>query len=267
VLVQGLGFDRTGWRPVLGGLCRRFRLYLVDNRGSGRSDRASDSLTVRAMARDVAAVMDAAGLSRAHVLGVSLGGMVVQELAVDHAERVDRLILCCTTPGWPFAYPMPGPSARLMAASSRLAPDVALRRHVENALAPGTVTERPELVEKVIAHERTRPTDPGAWLAQATAGARYAGQLRQTRIMAPTLILHGDADRVVDPRNAQLLADRIPHARVVLLPGLGHLFFWEDPARFVHEVTTFLLEGDATLSRRPDRGPSRTATDETGSTM
>jgi 3-oxoadipate enol-lactonase len=232
VLIQGLGFDRHGWRPVLRQLSQHFRLVLVDNRGSGRSDPPVDSLTVRDMVRDVVA--------RAHALGVSLGGMVAQELAVDHADRIDRLVLCCTTPGWPFAYPMPGQSVRLMAATQGMAPEVALRRNVENALSPTTVANRPDLVDRLVAHERDRPSDPGAWSAQVTAGARYAGQLRQTRIRARTLILHGDADAVVDPRNASLLAERIPEATLVLLPGLGHLFFWEDPDRFVHEVVSFL---------------------------
>jgi 3-oxoadipate enol-lactonase len=235
---------------VLRGLARRFRLVLVDNRGSGRSDLPTDSLTVRAMARDVVSVLDAAGIATAHVLGVSLGGMVVQELAVEHPDRVDRLVLCCTTPGWPFAYPMPGPSARLMAATGSLPPDVALRRHVENALSPDTVARRPALVDRLVAHERTRPQDPGAWSAQAAAGARYAGRLRQARIRARTLILHGDADAVVDPRNAKLLAERIPNARLVLLPGLGHLFFWEDPEGFVRAVTAFLLD-TAGVDREP----------------
>jgi 3-oxoadipate enol-lactonase len=245
VLVQGLGFDRSGWRPVLRKLARRCRLVLVDNRGSGRSDAPTDSLTVRDMARDVVAVMDAAGIATAHVLGVSLGGMVVQELAIGHPDRVDRLVLCCTTPGWPFAYPMPGPSARLMAMTGSLPPDVALRRHVENALSPDTVVHRPDLVDRLIAHERSRPHDPGAWAAQAAAGARYSGQLRQAQIRARTLILHGDADAVVDPRNAKLLAERIPNSRLVLLPNLGHLFFWEDPEAFVREVTDFVLGGTA----------------------
>jgi pimeloyl-ACP methyl ester carboxylesterase len=112
---------------------------------------------------------------------------------------------------------------------------------VENALAAGTVANRPDLVERLVAHERARPADPGAWSAQAAAGARYVGQLRQSRIRARTLILHGGADTVVDPRNATLLAARIPDTTLVLLPDLGHLFFWEDPDRFVREVTGFLL--------------------------
>lgn len=243
VLVQGLGFDRSGWRPVVRGLGRHFRLILVDNRGTGRSDLPTDSLTVRDMARDVVSVLDDAGVATAHVVGASLGGMVAQELAIGHPTRVDRLVLACTTPGWPYAYPMPAASVRLMAATPHLPREVALRRHVENALAAGTVANRPDLVRRLVAHERARPSDPGAWSTLAAAGARYAGQLRQSRIRARTLILHGDADTVVDPRNATLLAERIPDATLVLLPGVGHLFFWEDPDRFVREVTGFLLDG------------------------
>ena len=77
---------------------------------------------------------------------------------------------------------------------------------------------------------------------QAAAGARYAGH-RQARIRARTLIMHGDADTVVDPRNARLLADRIPDARHVTFPGLGHLLFWEDPDGFAGTVASFLLDG------------------------
>jgi 3-oxoadipate enol-lactonase len=245
VLIQGLGFDRSGWGPALRRLRRHFRLVLIDNRGSGRSDEPTDSFTVTVMARDVVAVMDAAGIDRAHVLGVSLGGMVAQEFAVEYPERVDRLVLACTTPGWPFAYPMPAPSVRLMAATQTMAPEVAMRRHVQNAFSGNTVLHRPRLVNRLIRHQRAHLGSAKAWAAQAAAGARFTGRLRQTLITARTLILHGTADTVVDPRNAHLLAERIPGARLVMLPNLGHLFFWEDPRRFADEVTSFLRAEDA----------------------
>src|ERR1035438_3113648 len=126
-----MGFDRHGWEPVLRNLKRHFRLVLVDNRGSGRSDLPSGSFGVADMAGDVLAVLDRAGIRRAHVMGVSLGGMVAQELAVDHPQRVDGLVLVSTTPGWPFAYPMPAASTALIAATGRMTPEVALRRHTE----------------------------------------------------------------------------------------------------------------------------------------
>jgi pimeloyl-ACP methyl ester carboxylesterase len=240
LLIQGLGFDRTGWRPLLRRLSRHFRLVLFDNRGSGRSDPAAEQLQVADMARDAVTVLDAAGIERAHVLGVSLGGMVAQEVAIRYPERVDRLVLLSTTPGWPYGFPMPSGSVALLTATGQLPPEVALRRHVENSLSPSTVERRPELVDRLVAHQRAHPPDPDGWQAQLVAGAGYSGNSRQTRIRARTLVMHGDADAVVDPRNARLLAAGIPGAELVMLPGLGHLFFWEAPGRVAEHVVAFL---------------------------
>lgn len=242
VLIQGLGFDRTGWGPALGLLQRRFRLVLIDNRGTGASGTLPGPLSVADMRRDVVAVLDDAGVDVAHVLGASLGGMIAQDLAVCHPERVDRLVLACTTPGWPFAYPMPGPFMRLLGACRRLPAETASRRLIEAALAPATLAAHPELVDRILAHRASVTHDPDRWSAQAAAGARYIGSLRQRRITAKTLILHGAADIVVDPRNARLLADRIPDAELAVLPAKGHLFFWEDPDAFAATAVGFLLD-------------------------
>jgi 3-oxoadipate enol-lactonase len=253
VLIQGLGFDRSGWDPVAAALGRRFGLVLVDNRGVGASDVPAAPSTVADMAGDVAAVLDAAGIGTAHVLGTSLGGMVAQELAIEHPERVRRLVLVCTSPGFPLAYPPPLPTLRLMSQIGRLPRDIALRRHVENALAASTVRQRPELVDRLVAHQQARPPDRAGWLMQASAGARYAGHGRQARIRAATLVLQGTADTVVDPRNARVLADHIPDARLATFPDGGHLLFWEQPDRFVEVVSAFLQEdGSGRLS-----GPRR----------
>ena len=243
-LIQGLGFDSSGWGPVLGKLQKHFRLVLIDNRGSGRSGMPQQSLKIADMARDVMSVLDDAGIRRSNVLGASLGGMVAQELAVLCPERVRRLVLACTTPGWPFAFPMPASSALLMTSFRGLPAEIALRRMVENALSPQTLRQHPELVERLVTHQRSRPADRRAWSAQALAGASYTGRLTQSRIQAPTLVVQGGADKVVDPRNGKLLADRIPGAELVAFPELGHLLFWEDPEGFAAAVTSFLLSGD-----------------------
>jgi pimeloyl-ACP methyl ester carboxylesterase len=168
--------------------------------------------------------------------------MVAQELAIDHADRVQGLVLASTTPGWPHGYAMPGPTVRLMAATRHLPTDVALRRHVENALSPVTLREHPVLAEHLVESLRDRPHDAEAWFALAAAGARYYGGTRYRGIRAPTLVMHGTADQVVDPRNASRLAEGIRHSRLLLVPELGHLFFWERPDIFVDEVTRFLLQ-------------------------
>ena len=241
VLIQGLGWDRSGWQPVLRKLRRRFRLVLVDNRASGRSDAPAASFGVADMTADVVAVLDDAGIRRAHVMGVSLGGMVAQELAIDYPGRVDALVLVSTTPGWPFAYPMPAVSVQLMATAGGMTREVTLRRQVENALSARSIQRHPELAGRLVELQRSRPAAPGVWAAQAAAGARYAGRLRQVRIRARTPVLQGAADTVVDPRNGKLLAGRIPAAQLVIFPELGHLLCWEDPDGFAGTVASFLM--------------------------
>ena len=236
LLVHGLGYARWGWEPVVDALAEAFAVVLFDNRGVGDSDAPPGPYSVTELAADAAAVLDAAGVERAHVLGTSLGGMIAQHLALAYPQRVDRLVLACTTPGGPDAWPMPDVTVSLLARMPLMAQDVALRRAVENALAH----PREELVERILEHRLAKPQPPAAWMAQAAAGASFDLFDRVGEIRAPTLVLQGTEDVVVDPRNAGLLAERIPDARVELFPGTGHLFFWEQPDRFVAAVREFL---------------------------
>jgi pimeloyl-ACP methyl ester carboxylesterase len=240
LLIHGLGYARWGWEPVLPGLAERYDIVLFDNRGIGESDAPPGPYSVVEMAADAVQVLDEAGIERAHVVGTSLGGMIAQELALTHAERVDRLVLACTTPGGPKAHPMPQVTVALMAEASTLEPAVALRRFVENALAPASVAAHPELVDRIMAHRLETAQQPAAWAAQASAGATFDAYDRLGALAAPTLVQHGGEDVVVDPQNADLLVELLPDARIEPFPGTGHLFFWEEPERFVASVSAFL---------------------------
>lgn len=237
VLVHGLGYARWGWEPVADRLAERFEVVLLDNRGIGASDTPPGPYTAAEMAGDVRSVLDEAGLERAHVLGTSLGGMIAQELALSSPERVDRLVLVCTTPGGQNAAPMPEQTVRLIAAAPSLEPSLALRRFVENALAPDPPEE---LVERILEHRLATAQTLAAWSAQAAAGMSFDAWDRLAGLRVPTLIVHGTEDVVVDPANAELLAGRIAGARVERFEGCGHLLFWEEPARFVEVVGEFL---------------------------
>lgn len=240
VLIQGVGFDADAWAPVLGGLRRHFRLVVVDNRGVGASDEASGWYGVADMAEDVVAVLDAEHIETAHVMGVSLGGMVAQDLAIRHPERVDRLVLVSTTSGWPFTFPLPAPSGRLLALNPVLPRRTAVRRQVKNMLSRHSIAARPELTEQMSDYVSGRAHAPRTSRRQMLAGATYVGGLRQHRINARTLVMHGTADTVADPRNAGVLAAQIPDSQLVMFPDAGHLLFWESPERFCAVVTTFL---------------------------
>jgi 3-oxoadipate enol-lactonase len=236
LLVHGLGYARWGWEPVVDGLAERFRLCLFDNRGIGESDIPPGPYTARAMAEDAVGVLDAAGLERAHVLGTSLGGMVAQELAIGWPERVDRLALVCTTTGV-HGFPMPEETVRLFASAATLPHEEAMRRFVENALAPDADAA---LVDRIVERRLANPFDLEGWRSQAGAGMSFDSLDRLGEIGAATLVLHGTADAVIDVRNSELLAQRIPDARLEVFDGGGHLFMWEQPERFVEVVTEFL---------------------------
>jgi 3-oxoadipate enol-lactonase len=221
-------------------LAERFDVILFDNRGIGESDVPPGPYTVAEMARDAVQVLDEARVERAHVVGTSLGGMVAQELALSYPERVDRLVLAATTPGGPRSHPMPQVTIDLWGRAATLEPAVALRRFVENALSSRTVAERPEIVERILAHRLATAQDPVAWGAQASAGATFDAYDRLGGLVASTLVQHGSEDVVVDPRNAELLAALVPDARLEAFPGTGHIYYWEQPKWFVSSVTSFL---------------------------
>lgn len=241
VLVHGLGYARWGWDGLPERLTAAgFDLVLLDNRGIGDSDVPEGPYTATQMATDVVAVLDDAGIDTAHVVGSSLGGMVAQEVALGWPERVDRLVLLSTTPGGEDAAPMPQGTVDLLAAMPGMEPVEALRAAITNALAPAWADERPELVEQILRHRLAAPQDPAGWQAQAHAGTTHDGGGRLGSITAPTLVLHGDRDVVVDPANGPLLAGRIPDARLVVLEGHGHLPFWEDPDAVARSIVGFL---------------------------
>jgi 3-oxoadipate enol-lactonase len=235
LLIQGLGYGRWSWEPLVPGLAERYRVLWFDNRGIGDSDKPEGPYTARLMADDARQVLDEAGVERAHVLGASLGGMIAQEVAAGTPERVDKLVLCCTTPGGAATVPMPEVTVQLFAEAATLAPDVALRRFVVNALGANPPEE---LVEELYQLRLANPPDPAGWQAQAAAGLTFGGV--DAAINAPTLVLTGTEDNVVDQRNADVVAAPIPGARVERLSGAGHIFFWEQPDACVRIISEFL---------------------------
>ncbi len=237
VLVHGLGYARWGWEPVADRLAERYEVVLLDNRGIGDSDAPAGPYSVADMAGDVLRVLDQADIDRAHIVGTSLGGMIAQEVALTAPERVESLVLDATTPGGTHAAPMPEVTVRLIAEAATLEPQIALRRFVENA-----VGERASngVVERIVAHRLRIAQSLEAWSAQAAAGVAFDAWGRLPSLEAQTLVLHGTADVVVDPANAQLLATRIPNSTVELFPGCGHLICWEEPDRYVEVITGFL---------------------------
>jgi pimeloyl-ACP methyl ester carboxylesterase len=149
VLIQGVGVGRLGWEPVADRLARRFQVVTIDNRGIGASDTPPGRYSTRVMAEAVLAVLDHAGIQRASLVGTSLGGMIAQELALAHPERVDKLVLVATIPGGPRSRPMPLGTTYLFASAPLMTSQVKLQQFVYAALGPETLRRRPKVARRL----------------------------------------------------------------------------------------------------------------------
>ena len=244
VLIPGLGYDGWMWHRMIPGLAEHFQVISIDNRGSGRSAKPPGPYSAKLLAADVIGLLDDFGLSRAHILGHSMGGFIAQALALDYPERVDKLILSATNFGGPRHIPIM-PEAMSVLTDVSGDPIARLRRGIAISCAPGFAEMNPEFVEYWVNYRVQNPIDPAGYQAQLAIGlslipeaAAFEGRLGA--VQAPTLILFGAHDKVVPPGNANLLAARIPEAQVVILPDAGHFFPFETPDAAVAEVVRFL---------------------------
>lgn len=240
VLVHGLAYDRDGWGRLPDLLARHFRAVLVDNRGVGESAAPEGPYAVAQMAADVIAVLDDAGIARTNLFGVSLGGYIAQELALAHPDRVAKLVLVSTAPGGPKAHPMPAAGLEAFGKYPTMEREAGLRLMVENSLGERGVRDVPGLADEIYAYRLEHAPSVAAWQAQAYAGATFDSYDRVHEIAASTLVIAGGADNVVDTRNAELLGELIPDARVEIVADRGHLLVWEDSERVAELVTEFL---------------------------
>ncbi len=238
--ITGVGYGAWYWERLAADLGDRVRVIAYDARGVGASTPAGPGLDTATLAGDAAGLLHALGIRRAAVLGHSLGGMVAQELALARPDLVDRLILASTTHGGPDAVPVT-PEALEVLTRRDGDPMERFRRGMEVATAPGFPARRPDVIARFLAYRASGPVPPDQWALQVAAGAGHDATERLGAIRCPVLVLTGDQDRVVPPANAELLARRIPGARVRVLEGLGHHFPFEDPEATAAAVGAFVL--------------------------
>jgi 3-oxoadipate enol-lactonase len=223
LMIMGLGASSRLWFRLLPWLTRKHRVIVFDNRGTGRSAPVRGRLSMRALADDAVTVLDAAGVERAHVVGASMGGMVAQHVALEHAERVRSLVLACTAPGGRTGAPpwrlLASAAARPLLGTRRSFPLVA-----PSLYAARTLRDHPDRVSEDLDRRMADSTSPLTLYAQLGAIARHDTRARLAELAeVPTLVVHGLEDRLVPPVRGRELAQLIPGAHLELIPDCGHL--------------------------------------------
>jgi pimeloyl-ACP methyl ester carboxylesterase len=236
LLVAGIPAVASDWAPLAERLGGARRVIAFDNRGSGRSSVTPGPYRTASLAADAVALLDHLGIERADVFGMSLGGMIAQELALGHAERVDRLVLGCTHCGVRHAAPMPRETGRAFAMEAE---DWGMRMRV---LAPFAFARDvdPPLLERFIEKKSADVQADEGYRAQIHAVLAHDTYDRLPRIERPTLILSGDDDRVIPAASSEVLHERIPDSLLYVIRGAGHLFFVECPDETVRALETFV---------------------------
>jgi 3-oxoadipate enol-lactonase len=234
LLIMGMSGTHLSWgEPFLQQLEREFQVTVYDHRGVGLSSRADTGYAIADLADDAAGLLEHLGLDTAHVLGISMGGMVAQELALRHPERVRTLTLGCTYSG---------------GEGSALSPPEVFQRlsegwqsgDRERALRVGwevNVSEAHAADDEEYAAFKERalqlPVPLPVIMGQLHAISAHDTAPRLGDISAPTLVIHGTEDQMLPVANGRMIGERIPGAKLEILDGVGHMFWIEQPDRSV----------------------------------
>jgi len=237
LLVMGLGATLDLWSRLVPTLSANYRSILFDNRGVGHSDVPDPPYSIPQMARDAVAVLDAAGIGAAHIIGASMGRVIAQEVALTHPDRVRSLILACTACGGPGNVPASNEVRDALLGRATMTPEEGIRALVPYVYHPATPRERVE--EDLRIRLRCYPSAKG-YLAQLQAVLGYETFARLGAIEVPTLVIHGDDDRLVPAANGQDLAARIHGARFVLVPQASHILLTDQPDWVNQTILEFL---------------------------
>ena len=247
VLITGVGYGSWFCHEIVPDLAAHFQVITFDNRGAGDSDKPAGPYTVPMMAADTAGLLDQLGVSNVYVFGHSLGGFIAQELAISRPDLVGKLILASTNHGGQNVIPITPEALEVMTKRKGNLFEL-VRRGIAIATAPGFSQKQPGVEKELVDYRFTNPVPPEQYQAQVMAGAGMAGLSREdviqrlNSIQVPVLVIFGEHDKVVPPENARLMVEKLPNARVKILPDAGHIFPIEDPQATVTAILDFLNE-------------------------
>jgi pimeloyl-ACP methyl ester carboxylesterase len=242
LLIMGLGATLDLWYRLLPFLSASHRTILLDNRGVGRTGTPEPPYSVPQMADDAIAVLNAAAVDVAHVIGASMGGVIAQEVALRHAGRVRSLVLACTACGGPNGAAASPEIRNALAARAAMTPEEGIRALVRYVYHPETPRDRVE--EDLQIRLRHYPSQKG-YLGQLQAVLGYETYARLDAIRVPTLVIHGEDDLRVPASNGRDLAARIHGARLVLVPSAGHILLTDQTETVSRAIQEFLCEVSA----------------------
>jgi pimeloyl-ACP methyl ester carboxylesterase len=245
-LICGFTASSETWeKEFLEALSKHHELLLFDNRGTGRSTKPAEEYSIKTMADDLAGLMDEINLTKANVMGGSMGGTIAQEFALNYPDKVMKLILGCTTVGGRKFVASKEIFELLQNLSHGIFPDMSREQYVDYFMeliySPKFLKKNKEnILERLINNKHPSPAE--TWVKHAQAVVNFDTVDRVGEIRKPTLILHGDEDDFIAPYNSMILHRRIADSKLVTFSNAGHVFHVEAREQVVKIMLDYLSE-------------------------
>ncbi len=240
VLIRGLGSNADHWYRQVPAFSSGYKVITFDNRGIGRSDKPDGPYTISMMAEDTLGLMDALGIWKAHILALSMGGMIAQEIALKYPRRVNGLVLACTHCGGDHAVSASDEITGIFAEFIFTGSQEAAQKAVKCLFAEHTMKEAPEVVQQYQEVSGKFPPVSDVLVRQLEAVRDHNTWEDLPNIKAPTFVLTGNEDVLIPPENSSILAERIPGAKLHVIERGGHQFLVEQAEAFNGAVLEFL---------------------------
>jgi pimeloyl-ACP methyl ester carboxylesterase len=241
VMIHGAQGDQSMFAAIMPTFTDQFQVLTFDQRGSGLSEKPNMDYSMAMFADDTAALMDHLGFSSAHILGVSMGGMIAQEFVLRHPGKTRSLVLGCTTPGGPKSVRLSDGALARAYSTQEMSAEERGRALAEACFTKEYIDKHPQIIPAMIEARRQRPIDPIALAHRMKAVYAHDTYDRLPQIACPTLVITGKNDVLISWENSRIIAERIPGARFVLLEPAGHLFWGEQPEQSREAIRNFLL--------------------------
>ncbi|MFW9862460.1 MAG: alpha/beta fold hydrolase [Candidatus Thorarchaeota archaeon] len=244
VLIGGWASYRWIWFRQIPAFKEKLRCIVFDNRGAGRSSKPDYPYSIQMFVDDTVGLIEALGIDKAHILGISMGGLIAQQIAISYPEKVRSLIVVSSHFGGPNSIPMDDRTMALLVAlpTETISKEQAREMRYRATFSPEFIQENESVIEQIDQWAEMHPTPLFAQIRQSAAVGDFNSESELKQISVPTLVIHGDADLAVPPKNGEMLANKIPNSQLVLIEGGSHFSIIEKYSEFNDAVMSFIDE-------------------------
>ncbi len=244
VLIGGWASYRWIWFRQVPAFKSKYRCIVFDNRGAGRSSKPDHRYTIQMFADDTVGLMDALEIGDAHILGISMGGLIAQQIAISYPERTRSLIVVSSHFGGPNQIRMDDRTMALLIAlpTETITKEQAREMRYKATFSPDFIQANRAVLEQIDKWAEKYPTPVFAQVHQSNAVGEFNSESQLKQISTPTLVIHGDRDLAVPTKNGEMIASKIPNSHLVLIEGGSHFSIIERYREFNEAAIGFVDE-------------------------